>query len=207
MRLICISDTHGFHQDIVVPFGDILVHAGDVVTRNDFEAYRAFLAWFAGQPHRYKVLVAGNKDVLFETAPQVLTALMPAGVYYLQDRGAEIDGLKFWGSPYTPTFGTWSFGRDRGHEIARHWAMIPEGTDILITHGPAYGVLDLVVGGGHQGCENLRGRIGAIQPLAHLCGHLHGGYGTDILGHTQMVNASICDEHYQPVNAPIVLDL
>src|SRR5579863_6916609 len=100
------------------------------------------------------------------------------GVIYLDDSGIEIEGLKIWGSPVQPEFCSWAFNRKRGKEIARHWAKIPEDTQVLVTHGPPVGILDEVdrgiisgVEGGreHVGCEELRKRVDESKDLKLHC--------------------------------------
>jgi Icc-related predicted phosphoesterase len=137
----------------------------------------------------------------------MIKEIAPSAIY-LEDSGCEIDGIKFWGSPYTPTFFNWYFNRDRGAAIKRHWDMIPEGTDALITHGPPKGFLDWNPQDKfHCGCEDLLDRVMEIQPQVHAFGHIHSGYGQTVVGDTSLINASICDHRYQPVNAPIEFEL
>ena len=209
MRLICIADTHGYHDRLKVPEGDVLVHAGDFTRQSTIYDIADFMAWFAGANNRHpvKILVAGNHDMLFQTHPELVAPLIPEGVTYLQDSGCQIDGLRIWGSPVQPRFHDWAFNRERGTEIKKHWDMIPDTTDVLITHGPASGILDQAPDGVEAGCIDLRRRIEALKLKAHICGHIHNGFGRSSLGSTIMVNASICDESYRPVRAPIVLDL
>lgn len=158
------------------------------------------------QMHRHKLAISGNHDWEFDLAPKNARSLVPSGVTYLENSGCMIEGLRFWGSPYTPAFRDFAFNEERD-AIGKHWQLIPEDVDIVITHGPPRGVCDLVEGAGHQGCDRLRHRIEAIRPRAHLCGHLHGGHGYDYLGDTLVVNASICDERYRPVNKPIAIEV
>jgi Icc-related predicted phosphoesterase len=205
MKLICISDTHGYHTKLRLPAGDVLIHSGDMTARSNVEEVRDFLNWFGSQPHPHKILVAGNHDRLFENEPEMAAHLMPKSVTYLQDTSCIVMGKKIHGSPVTPAFMDWSFNRSRGRDIARHWNMIPNDTDILITHGPAFGILDHNERGQNCGCEELRKRVQAIQPKLHVFGHLHGGFGQAKLGRTQMVNAAICDDDYRPVNPPSVV--
>lgn len=207
MRIICISDTHGFHRKLRLPPGDVLIHAGDLTARSNLEEVRDFLMWLGEQPHAHKVLVAGNHDRIFENEPDVASALMPKSVVYLQDRGCIVGGRKIWGSPVQPQFMNWAFNRKRGPEIAAHWAMIPDDADFVITHGPAYGILDHDLRGQNHGCVDLRRRLQIVQPRLHVFGHIHSGYGTTSLGRTRMVNAAICDNDYRPVNSPVVVDL
>lgn len=207
MRIVCLSDTHNYHDRISVPPGDLVVHAGDLTNSGTGEELREALDWLGRLPHAHKVVIAGNHDRLFETDPGSAAELVPKGVHYLEDSGCEISGLRFWGSPVQPWFFGLAFNRERGAEIARHWAMIPEGTDVLVTHGPLYRHLDAIGGFDHGGCEMLRRRVVEIGPQLHVCGHLHEGYGSDFLGRTILVNAAICNESGRPVNVPIVVDL
>jgi Icc-related predicted phosphoesterase len=207
MRLVCISDTHGHHRRLTIPDGDVLIHAGDFTDQSNIAEVTDFLMWFEKQSHPARVLCCGNHDSLFESDPDIARSLIPSGVTYLQDTGCEISGLRFWGSPVQPWFYDLAFNRQRGDEINRHWAMIPMDTDVLVTHGPAYGKLDRIGNSERGGCEMLRARILEIGPQLHVCGHLHDGYGTDFLGKTKVVNAAICNEEGRPVREPIVVDL
>ncbi|KAB2911322.1 MAG: metallophosphoesterase [Dechloromonas sp.] len=207
MRVVCISDTHAHHAGLTVPDGELLIHAGDLSEQGHPAEVVDFLRWFSRQPHPYKVFIAGNHDWLFEREPGFAAGLIPDGVTYLQDSGCEIKGLRIWGSPVTPTFFEWAFNRDRGEAIRAHWQRIPLDTDIVVTHGPVWGILDLNHQRKHQGCVDLLDRLQAVKPRLHVCGHIHSGYGQATLGTIALVNASICDEAYQPCNAPIVVDL
>ncbi|HND88343.1 MAG TPA: metallophosphatase domain-containing protein, partial [Saprospiraceae bacterium] len=145
MRLVFISDTHSQHGSLQVPEGDVLLHCGDFSKRGELDEVGRFLEWFGAQPHLYKVLIAGNHDFLAEEQPDVFASLVPEGVIYLNDSGCRIEGVHIWGSPIQPWFFDWAFNRRRGPDIRRHWDLIPEDTDILLTHGPPYGILDEVV--------------------------------------------------------------
>jgi Icc-related predicted phosphoesterase len=107
----------------------------------------------------------------------------------------------------TPRFFDWAFNKDRGEDIRKHWQLIPSGTDIVITHGPAWGFLDQNLQRKPQGCADLLHRLEEVRPRLHVCGHIHSGYGQAKLGETLMVNASICNEVYYPINAPVVVEM
>ena len=64
VRIVCLSDTHVQHEQLTIPAGDILIHAGDFSRRGGIVQVKEFLDWFAQQPHQYKVLVAGNHDTI-----------------------------------------------------------------------------------------------------------------------------------------------
>lgn len=218
MRIVCLSDTHGFHDRLEVPKGDLLVHAGDATLGGDPEEIERFAAWYEALPHPRKVFVAGNHDRLFEDSAEEARGLLGESIVYLQDSEVVVDGLRIWGSPWQPWFLDWSFNLPRGEALREKWAMIPEDTDLLITHGPPQGVLDrvgeaaMVMGrlmgqGPHAGCEELRAAVTRLRPRAHVFGHIHEGYGRVTIDGTQFVNAANVDEAYKPVNAPLVIEL
>jgi Icc-related predicted phosphoesterase len=207
MRIVCISDTHGHHKCVRVPDGDVLIHAGDLTNGGDAEEIKGAMQWLSELPHRHKIAIAGNHDGLFESDPKRAAALVPPSVHYLEDSGCTLGGLRFWGSPVQPWFLDLAFNRARGDDIDRHWQMIPEGTDVLVTHGPPYGKLDRIGNTERGGCEMLRSRVLKVRPRLHVFGHLHDGYGTDFLSPTMLVNASICNESGRPTRNPIVVDL
>ena len=130
-----------------------------------------------------------------------------AGIIYLNDSGVTIEGLKFFGSPVSPHFAGWGFEKTRGTDIKKHWDLIPADTDILITHGPAFGLLDRTLDGTNVGCEDLRERIHEIKPLIDGCGHIHEAYGELESEGTLFINASSLDIFYRCINDPIVVDL
>ncbi|MGD9588017.1 MAG: metallophosphatase domain-containing protein [Pyrinomonadaceae bacterium] len=214
MRIVCISDTHNFHEQIAVPNGDVLIHSGDAtVNGTDIEVID-FLRWFSQLPHKRKIFVSGNHDWLFEREPRAARMLLGPEIIYLQDESVEIEGLKFYGSPWQPRFFEWAFNLNRGPELAEKWKLIPEDIDILITHGPPYGILDLVPrkgGDENTGCEELRKRVEQIAAFGrlklHVFGHIHCGHGTHEKFGVKFINSSICDEQYKPTQPPLVVDL
>jgi Icc-related predicted phosphoesterase len=213
-RIVCISDTHNFHEKVDVPDGDVLIHAGDATVNGTIPEIVDFNEWLTEQPHRYKVLISGNHDWLYYLDNKLARELTKSNVSYLQDSLIEIDGLKIYGSPWQPRFFDWAFNLNRGYELAEKWAMVPDDIDILITHGPPYGILDLVPRKGwdeNTGCEELRKRVGQIAAFGrlrlHVFGHIHCGYGVHEEFGVKFVNASTCDEQYNPTQPPIVIDL
>ena len=167
----------------------------------------SFLEWFAAWPPTYKVFVAGNHDFFFEKNSHAgIVKLIPPGVTYLNDTGITIEGIKIWGSPITPWFFDWAFNRNRGADIAKHRAFIPEITRILITHGPPYGILDRTISNEQAGCEDLLKRIHTFKPVCHIFGHIHEGYGMVENEGTVFINASVVDERYRLRNKPVGLD-
>jgi predicted phosphodiesterase len=210
MKIVAISDTHMQHDNLQLPEGDVLIHAGDSLSTGSIPELVVFLKWFATQPHARKILIAGNHDWVFEKTPGYCKELLWDSIIYLQDSGCTIDGVKFWGSPWQPTFFNWAFNRDRGPEIRRYWDMIPRDTNVLITHGPPEGIRDQTrFHASRVGCEDLREVVLGLPRLkAHVFGHNHAGYGTQLGDNgTLFVNASICNESYVPVNLPICFEI
>lgn len=197
MKIVCISDTHGMLSRIDVPDGDVLIHAGDGTMGGQGKEIKRWRRDLEALPHEHKIVIAGNHDRKFEKDPERARALLGDGVIYLQDSGVEIDGLEFWGCPWTPPFGHgWAFNSAD--------PPMPYGRpDVLITHGPPRGTLDFVPSGGSVGCPRWAEWIAKHPPLLHVFGHIHEGYGRDGIH----VNASVVDERYNPVNAPIVVEL
>ena len=117
-----------------------------------------------------------------------------------------VDGLEVWGSPWQPWFHDWAFNLERGAALAEKWAMIPDSTDLLITHGPPHGILDACFDGRRVGCEELTRAVERVRPKLHVFGHIHEAYGVVDDGTTLFVNASNCNLRYRPANAPIVVD-
>lgn len=193
------------------PDGDVLVFAGDMMTAGwDHFEIISFNKWLGTLPHPHKIVIAGNHDRLFETNPTYCQTLLSNAIY-LKNSGCEIGGLKFWGSPYTPAFCNWAFNLEP-EQLQAHWAQIPDNTDVLITHGPPYGVLDKAhPRHDHLGDNTLLGVAQIVQPFLHVCGHIHGGHGQEVYGNpdypTLCVNASLVNEAYAPVNKPIVVEL
>jgi len=207
MRIVALSDTHGMHERLQVPDGDLLIFAGDCSSQGREYEVASFLHWFAALPHPHKVMIAGNHDFLFEQNPEKTLAMIPPGIIYLNDSGVTIEGVKIWGSPYSPRFFDWAFNCDRGEDIAQHWRLIPDGTDVLITHGPPAGILDRTMDGDVAGCEDLLRHVERVRPKVHVFGHIHEGYGMVDKDGTCFVNACNADVRYRMRNLAVVLDL
>ena len=211
MKITFISDTHTKHKQLDLPGGDILIHSGDIMnsgySKHDITD---FCKWFEAQDYKHKIFIAGNHDRMFENHPlESNTIVNKYDVTYLQDDEHLIDGVKLYGTPWQPEFCNWAFNLPRrGDELMAKWGAIPKDTDILITHGPAYGHLDVSgYGGQNVGCELLRERIDKVKPLIHVFGHIHGSAGYKFDGTTHYFNASVLNERYEYQNKPMTIDL
>lgn len=213
MIIDCISDLHGSQP--YLEGGDLLIIAGDLTARDEVEGYYFFNNWLRSIKNLYKqiVLIAGNHDGCIQNR-SFDTDFFDAK--YLQDEEFEFEGLKIYGSPWTPVFGNWYFMKNRGPHIKEVWDRIPTDTDILITHGPPFGIMDFVQEGTRKGrfcgCDDLYERLSSLPKLKlHVFGHIHYSYGhiiykQDFPG-VQFVNASVMNEDYVMVNKPIRIKL
>jgi Icc-related predicted phosphoesterase len=205
-----ISDTHEQEEDLVLPEADILFHCGDITYRGKPRAIANFANWLKAQPHRYKVVIFGNHDLCGENEDRevCLDMLREAGAIYLENSAVEIEGVKIYGSPVQPWFYDWAFNVRRGPEIAAVWARIPDDTQVLLTHGPPYDILDETKRGDKPGCEDLLRRIWQLKQLRiHAFGHIHEGYGVLEKNGVKFINAAVCNAQYAPVNPPIVVEI
>lgn len=213
MRLVLIADTHEKNKEVVIPDGDVLVHAGDLTYLGDYYAVSDAAAWLNSLPHKHKVVIAGNHDYLFERKPGEARKIMEGqGLIYLENEWRVLDGIKFYGSPVQPRFYDWAFNVDRGPAIRKYWDMIPDDTDVLITHGPPRGILDQTAPSNerseHLGCDDLLEAVQLrVRPQIHVFGHIHGGYGYRELGGTKFYNASVVNEAYKRRNEPWVVEI
>lgn len=208
LKFVAISDTHSRHRLLKLPKGDVILHAGDISYRGKKSEVEDFLQWFSSLDYKYKIFTGGNHDFFLEKAdPAELAAMIPANVIYLCNNEVIIDDIRIWGSPITPWFFNWAFNEKRGTPISKYWKMIPAGTDIVMTHGPVYGILDTVINGRNVGCQDLYNRIFQVMPKVHLCGHIHEGYGWVKRMGIRFINASLQNEMYEMVNLPVVFEL
>lgn len=208
MRIVCISDTHMHYPN--VPFGDVLIHAGDATYHGHKEEVEEFASWWETLPHRHKIFVPGNHDWLFQLRPMLGRAMLKDTTHVLIDEDVYIERLRFHGTPWQPAFGNWAFGLPRGEILNAHWDLVPDDTDVLITHSPPFGILDLTKRGENVGDHGMLDMVLRVKPALHVFGHIHESYGiayrNSLPGGT-FVNASICDRKYDAVNEPIVVDL
>jgi Icc-related predicted phosphoesterase len=207
MEITYISDTHTYHNLMTsdLPGGPMIIHAGDVSSRGRFQETQDFIDWFASLPYMHKIFIAGNHDFIFEKENNLV---IPEGIHYLKDSSVIIGGIKIYGSPWQPWFYDWAFNLPRnGPGLMSKWEAIPEDTDILITHGPPFKILDKVIrGGDHVGCELLAERIKEVKPKVSVFGHIHEAFGVVESDGTTYINASMLDHHYDYVNKPIIID-
>ena len=206
MKCCCISDTHCNYKQLVIPDGDVLIHAGDIDAYQYSSELKDFNKWLGRLPHKYKIVIAGNHDGYISITNRDKVRKYLDNAIYLENSGCEIDGINFWGSPITPAFLSWFFMATRGEEIQnKYWSKISRNTDVLITHGPPYGIRDKVLFPKEEsvGCSDLLWTVKQLKPKIHIFGHIHSGYGITKTKDTVFINASVMDEEYDIVNEPI----
>lgn len=220
MKIACISDTHGFHNQIIFTENvDCIIHAGDStnykdIINNQIE-FNSFIDWYSKLDIKHKILIAGNYDA-WATKKYNIDKVKDLGIIYLEHEYCEIDNITFFGSPYTPTFGDWYFMKDRA-KLDKYWNINIK-CDILITHGPPKGILDLSYDNRNNlifcGDNALRKNIRKIPPSYHIFGHIHNNkdivnYGVRIIDKTVFVNASMVkDREFDKgvINEPIYIN-
>ena len=183
MKIWHISDTHTYHRLLEVPTDiDMVIFSGDC--SNPIDPYpnevevRGFIDWYRSLPIKHKIFVAGNHDTSIEKRFVTKEDFEYHNIIYLENESITIEGIKIFGSPYTPTFGYgWAFNKDRT-KLDRIWRnIIDEDVDIVITHGPPKGTLDLSVDRNHNiercGDKSLMNRVKEVEPKLVLFGHIH----------------------------------
>jgi Icc-related predicted phosphoesterase len=221
MRIVTLSDTHCRLRKVNVPSGDLLLHAGDLTFKGDYQEINQELRELGRIAKNFKhgcILVPGNHDWLFDKQWALAKKMCEdEGITVLHHESTQIEGLNIFGSAYTPEFCNWAFNVPRGQALKDKWAQIPDNTDILITHGPPMGILDNVSKFNHAtgemivehvGCLDLYNRIQELPKLRlQVFGHLHDGYGHIEIKGVDYLNASICTEDYKPINLPQTISI
>ena len=185
MKILQISDTHNRHRQLTnLPEADVIVHCGDFADNGTEEEVLDFLNWYIDLPYKYKIFVTGNHDLCLWDAKDIED--LPENVFFLQDRGVTIEGVKFFGIAYNHS--------ER---------LIPEGTDIVITHEPPIMILDESAGT-HWGNFTLFKRIIEVRPRYHLFGHAHESCGTLKQDDIIFSNGAILDDFYHISHQPKV---
>jgi Icc-related predicted phosphoesterase len=208
VRIVALADQHGRLPPI--PPCDVLLIAGDVCPLGDHSAreQRAFLEgpfseWLVATEADEVVGIAGNHDLLAEDDPDFVAGLPWT---YLCDGQASVSGLRIWGTPRTPTYGDWAF-MEPDARLDRYFDAIPEGLDVLLSHGPPLGVCDLASRGVQAGSEALRRALLRARPAVCVFGHIHEGHGEEMVSGVRCLNVAIVDQRYLPSHRPFAFAL
>lgn len=197
MKILHLSDTHGCHRRLRdLPEADVVVHSGDfTMTGSEAEAID-FMNWFCDLPYHHKIFICGNHDDCLYGAN---IDGLDANVHYLCNSGIDIDGIKFYGVPMY-------MGDCVTDRQSRNYARIPDDTDVLITHSPAYGILDFD-DGINYGSEELLDRLSTLNLKAHLFGHIHAQHGLTEQNGVIYSNGAIMNADYTNLSEPHVIKL
>jgi len=208
MRLVIVSDNHT-NYNFEVPDSNVLIHCGDFSYQGKPDEMIDFRDWLVRQPHTHKLFVYGNHEKIEQQELYWREYLEEVdGVKCLHNTEYTIDGIKFFGSSFTPTFGNWAFMQNNDQR-KQYWKNAPSNVDVLVTHGPPSGILSNNIEGEDCGCPYLRDYILRHRPRIHCFGHIHEASGVQVdkdLGVTY-VNASLLNEKYKMVNKPIIQEI
>lgn len=209
MNVTCISDLHGDMPKL--KGGDLLIIAGDLTARDEHREYKNFYLWLYKLDYRMKIVIAGNHDN--NLLPEYIDSAKDSK--YLHDSGIEFEGLKIWGTPWTPYFDgvnpdCSAFMLRSEFELMDRFSLIPEDTDILVTHGPCFGRLDFTQWGDNAGSKSLRDRVDYLrtkQLKYHIHGHIHEAYGGHQEGGLCTFNVARMDRRYIPKNKILNIEI
>lgn len=203
IRVVCVSDTHSAEPEI--PDGDILLHAGDLCDKGTFEELQTQLNWLNRQPHQYKVVIAGNHELLLDQGfldrfPERIMERPGASredlrwgdLIYLNDNSTVLNffcdekGAHKQNNGYVGGRQIKIYGSPWTHQFG-NWAFqvplirdvwtgtVPKDTDILLMHGPPKYYLDA----NNLGNIYLNNELCRVKPRLTVFGHIHAGYGQE----------------------------
>lgn len=197
MKILHISDTHGCHRRLHdLPQADIIVHSGDFTMNGSEQEALDFMNWFCDLPYPQKIFICGNHD---ECLYGATIDGLDGNVHYLCNSGIEIEGLKFYGVPMF-------MGDCITDRQTRHYANIPDDTDILITHTPPFGILDFD-DNINYGSEELLSRISVVRPRLNLFGHIHARHGIKVFNGITFSNGAIMNADYSNLEKPNFIEI
>ena len=196
MKILHLSDTHNCHHRLrELPEADVVVHSGDFCMAGTEQEALDFMNWFCNLPYKHKIFICGNHDECLYGAN---IDGLDSNVHFLCNSGIEIDSIKFHGIPM--------FLSDCVTERQiQNYAKIPDDTDVLITHSPAYGILDFD-DGINYGSEELLEKISTLNLKAHLFGHIHAQHGVSMLNGTFFSNGAIMNSNYSSLSIPKIIE-
>eukprot|EP01001_Neometanema_parovale_P007869 NODE_4156_length_1107_cov_87.628049_g3959_i0.p1 GENE.NODE_4156_length_1107_cov_87.628049_g3959_i0~~NODE_4156_length_1107_cov_87.628049_g3959_i0.p1 ORF type:complete len:302 (-),score=33.83 NODE_4156_length_1107_cov_87.628049_g3959_i0:129-1034(-) len=211
--ILHMSDTHRFiRPSMVLPDADVLIHSGDFSVDGTIEEYEEFDAWLASKAAQFptRIVVLGNHDVReFKDDFPTMRSLLPHATHVPIFEEVHLHGARLFGAPWH-WFQNWKYAFKAGcKDMKTRFDQIPTGLDILVTHGPSRGLLDLAHRRYTSGSEELRRHLAVARPRVHLHGHIHEQYGTHAGqdGTHMVVNAAMSDEQTRFLeNGPILID-
>lgn len=209
MRIVAISDTHTLQNQVILPDGDVLIHAGDLTGRGRYHEFVEVAIWLEKLKDKFKhrIIIAGNHDFGFQDHKIRSQEAFDRDVIYLEDNYAVIDGVMIYGSPWTLPFYNWAFMKPE-EELVHEFAKIHICTDVLVTHSPPFGILDKNAEQMHCGSVALYDRVKELAQLKHhIFGHIHASYGVETIDDVTFHNVCSLNEQYRYANAPHIIEV
>lgn len=190
------------------PEADICIHTGDFTSNGTIDQIVTFRNHFSKLECKIgRFLLSGNNDFYFDKGymweSHELQSILGPSIKYLRDKVVHLkvgdETIVMYGTPWVmdnfeqlytdyksmnrSTSNLFSLN-DRFFFLSnkrrlKKWKMIPRNTNILLTHSPPYGILDIDERGRHRGCSYLREELEDLKKLdLHLFGHIHGAHGS-----------------------------
>jgi Icc-related predicted phosphoesterase len=224
MKIAALSDFHGRLVD--VPQCDLCIIAGDFtpIESHEFSFQQAWLRdsfrpWLETIPAKKIIGIAGNHDVLFDHGKESGYPVPDLPWTYLENTETEFEGIKIFGTPYQSKFNGWPFMR-KEYELKKMWADMPK-CDLVVSHGPPYGVADIGGNGKRTGMKTLTNKLTELEIPHCICGHMHENYGAfyaptsshyvphqlPVLYYTSIYNVALCDNHYDIRYKPLIIEI
>lgn len=204
MKIAAFSDCHWLYENIKkFPKADMCIFTGDWSGNgvSICETVR-FINWFSKLPYLYKIAIPGNHDFYCQNNINICKQLFKAnGINLLIDEEIEVNGLKIYGTPWSPFFNNWAFMLNE-EELKKKFRHIPSNLDILITHTPPKGILD-----NNLGSNALLEQINKVKPKINIFGHIHEGYGKFKNKDTKFYNVSVVNDRYKLVNKITIINM
>jgi Icc-related predicted phosphoesterase len=209
VRILHLSDTHGQIPDLAGD-SDVVVHTGDFCPNRSFaneHIERAFQPYWLEEHaadfrrvygRRKVLIVSGNHDYV-----SVAHYLREAGVDAegIDDKFAEVNGVSFYGFPWTPIFCGWNhMASENVIEFLlakpKEWMANERGIDVFCAHGPMYGVLDRNSSGERCGSKAVRAAMqdARCPPRLFLHGHIHEAAGRLAWSRGMVVSNAACTQ-------------
>lgn len=223
-----MSDSHTYHNSIEKDWmreADTICHSGDICLLGAHKEALDFLEWFSSLPYENKIFTLGNHDICFDEKHHRFEKFrkghkfhykeyindirdkIPENIILLENSGVTVDGINFWGYPQSPEFFNWAFNVKRGEQMSFYTDKIPDDTDVLLTHGPPFNILDKTINGEIVGCKELLDRVNVVKPIICSFGHIHESYGVLEKDETLFLNSSLLNLKYWVVNKPHLVEI
>jgi len=201
ITIVCISDTHGHHRFLNMPRGDILIHAGDYTLYGNKSHAEDFNSWLGTLDYKHILVVQGNHECNAEWKNDAVHILSNATLLQHESIALDLEvaeiltgNLKHVPIRIFGTMFNWPCSGENPY-----FAEIPSDTNIVISHCPVYGYVDI-----GRGCRALRNcMLERVRPKLVVSGHIHSGYGVTVEGNMKFVNAANAGQAHQVTKQPI----